>query len=94
MNRKELVTQVAKNLKLPLNQVDSVITETMSVVKKTVKKGDDVSLIGFGTFSKTRRKARAGVNPSTGEKIQIKATNTPKFKPGKAFKEMLNPKRK
>lgn len=94
MNRKELVTQVAKNLKLPLNQVDSVITETMSVVKKTVKKGDDVSLIGFGTFSKTRRKARAGVNPSTGEKIQIKATNVPKFRPGKAFKEMLNPKRK
>lgn len=94
MNRKELVTQVAKNLKLPLNQVDSVITETMSVVKKTVKKGDDVSLIGFGTFSKTRRKARAGVNPLTGEKIQIKATNVPKFRPGKAFKEMLNPKRK
>ena len=94
MNRKELVTQVAKNLKMPLNQVDSVITETMEVVKKTVKKGDDVSLIGFGTFSKTKRKARTGVNPSTGEKIQIKASWAPKFRPGKAFKELVNPKRK
>jgi len=90
MNRKELVAQVAKKMKLPLNQVDELIVTTLDTIKKTVKKGDDVSLIGFGTFTKIKRAARTGMNPSTGEKIQIKATTAPKFKPGKAFKELVN----
>ena len=58
-------------------------------IKKTIKKGDDVSLIGFGTFTKVKRAARTGINPATGEKIKIKAKTLPKFKPGKAWKEML-----
>ena len=94
MNRKELVTQVAKNLELPLNQVDKVITTTLDVVRKTIKRGDNVSLVGFGSFTKMQRKARAGVNPSTGKKIQIKAKNVVKFRPGKAFTELLNKNRK
>ena len=59
------------------------------VDKKAVKKGDDVSLVGFGTFTKVKRAARTGVNPATGEKIKIKAKTLPKFRPGKAWKEMF-----
>ena len=94
MNRNELVTKVAKKLNLPKNQVDSVLTTTLDAIKGTIKTGDDVSLIGFGTFTKMKRAARTGVNPSTGEKIQIKACVVPKFRPGKAFKELLNPAKK
>jgi len=94
MNRNELVTSVAKKLNLPKNQVDSVLTTSIETIKKTVKTGDDVSLIGFGTFTKTKRAARMGMNPSTGEKLQIKASVVPKFRPGKAFKELLTPKAK
>lgn len=92
MNRKELVEAILKNKELSSmskKQVDTVIATTLEVVKKAVKKGDDVSLIGFGTFSKAKRKARTGVNPATGEKIKIKARNVVKFKAGKAFKDML-----
>ncbi len=92
MNRKELVEVILKNKELkdvPKKQIDNVVSTAMDAIKKAVKKGDDVSLIGFGTFVKSRRKARVGVNPATGEKIKIKAKNVVKFRPGKAFKEIL-----
>ncbi len=92
MNRKELVEAILKNKEikgLTKKQIDTVIYTTLDTIKKTVKKGDDVSLIGFGSWVKARRKARIGVNPSTGEKIKIKAKNVVKFRPGKAWKEML-----
>ena len=97
MNRKELVEAVVKTKALShlsKKDVEGVITTTIDAIKKTVKSGDDVSLIGFGTFTKMKRKARAGANPSTGEKIQIKAKNVAKFRPGKAFAELLNPTKK
>ena len=65
------------------------LNTTLDVIKKAVKKGEDVSLIGFGTFTKVRRKARTGINPATGEKLKIKAKNVPKFRPGKAWKDLL-----
>lgn len=92
MNRKELVEAILKEKTLShlskkdADQFVSTMTET---IKKAVKKGDDVSLIGFGTFTKVRRSARTGVNPATGEKIKIKAKTLPKFRPGKAWKEMF-----
>ena len=92
MNKKELVETILKDkgLKhLTKKDAELFVNTTLDVIKKTVKKGDDVSLIGFGSFSKVRRAARMGVNPSTGEKIKIKARNLPKFKAGKAWKEML-----
>jgi DNA-binding protein HU-beta len=92
MNKKELLEEILKNKELKhmtKKDADAFLNKTIDVIKKTVKKGEDVSLIGFGTFSKVRRAARMGVNPSTGEKIKIKAKNLPKFKPGKAWKEML-----
>lgn len=92
MNRKELIEAILKDKELnhmTKKDADHFVATFLNVVKKTVKKGDDVSLIGFGTFSKTRRAARMGVNPSTGEKIKIKAKTVPKFRPGKAWKEMM-----
>ena len=92
MNRKELVEAILKDKglnHLTKKEADYFVTTFLDVIKKTVKKGNDVSLIGFGSFSKVRRAARMGVNPSTGEKIKIKAKNLPKFKAGKAWKEML-----
>ncbi len=92
MNKKELLEAILKNKELnhmTKKDADAFLNKTIDVIKKTIKKGEDVSLIGFGTFSKVRRAARMGVNPSTGEKIKIKAKNLPKFKPGKAWKEML-----
>lgn len=92
MNRKELIEAILKNKEvahMTKKDADTFLTTMLDVVKKTVKKGDDVSLIGFGTFSKVRRAARTGVNPATGEKIKIKAKTLPKFRPGKAWKDMF-----
>ncbi|MEE2742518.1 MAG: HU family DNA-binding protein [Bdellovibrionota bacterium] len=91
MNRQELLEKVAKESGLELTKKDSelFLNTTLDVIKKAVKKGEDVSLIGFGTFTKVRRKARTGINPATGEKLKIKAKNVPKFRPGKAWKDLL-----
>jgi len=92
MNRKELIEAILKDKELKhltKKDADHFVATLLDVIRKTVKKGDDVSLIGFGTFSKIRRDARTGVNPATGEKIKIKAKTLPKFRPGKAWKEMM-----
>ncbi|MBT3237051.1 MAG: HU family DNA-binding protein [Bdellovibrionales bacterium] len=92
MNKKELLESILKRKELShltKKDAESFLNGTVDIIRKTVKKGEDVSLIGFGTFSKVKRAARMGVNPSTGEKIKIKAKNLPKFKPGKAWKEMF-----
>jgi DNA-binding protein HU-beta len=62
---------------------------TLDNIKKAVKKGDDVKLVGFGTFTKAKRKARTGRNPQTGKEIKIPATWYPKFRPGAEFKTMV-----
>lgn len=67
---------------------DLFIATLLDVVKKVVKKGESVSFFGFGTFSKIKRKKRMGVNPSTGEKITIKARTVPKFKASNAWKDI------
>ncbi|MDD0853201.1 HU family DNA-binding protein [Halobacteriovorax sp. GB3] len=92
MNKKELIEAILKDKELnhmTKKDAEAFLNKTIDVVKKTVKKGEDVSLIGFGSFSKVKRAARMGVNPATGEKIKIKAKNLPKFKPGKAWKDMF-----
>ncbi len=92
MNRKELLEAVMKNKEIQnwtKKDCEYFLNYTLDTIKKTVKRGEDVSLIGFGTWTKVRRKARMGVNPSTGEKIKIKAKTLPKFRPGKAWKEMM-----
>jgi len=92
MNRKELVEAILKSKELShltKKDADAFINYMLDTIKKSVKKGDDVSLVGFGTFTKVKRAARTGVNPATGEKIKIKAKTLPKFRPGKAWKEMF-----
>ena len=92
MNRKELVETILKSKELnhiTKKDADQFVNTLLDTVKKAVKKGDDVSLVGFGTFTKIKRAARMGVNPATGERIKIKAKTLPKFKPGKAWKEMF-----
>jgi DNA-binding protein HU-beta len=92
MNKNELIDAILANKELAhMSKKDAAnflncMTET---IKKSIKKGDDVALVGFGTFTKVKRAARTGVNPSTGEKIKIKAKTLPKFRPGKAFKEIM-----
>jgi len=92
MNKKELLEAILGTKEVShftKKDADAFLNATLEVIKKTVKKGDDVALIGFGTFSKAKRAARTGVNPATGEKIKIKAKTLPKFKAGKAWKDMM-----
>ena len=92
MNRKELLEAVLSNKELShitKKDADKIITATFDTIKKTVKKGDDVSLVGFGTWVRAKRAARTGVNPATGEKIKIPAKKVPKFRAGKAWKDMF-----
>lgn len=89
MNKQELIEKIAASTKLPKSQCEHVLNECFDIIKKSVKKGDDVKLVGFGTFTKTRRKARTGRNPQTGKEIKIPATWAPKFRPGAEFKNML-----
>jgi len=82
MNKTELVEQIAK--KSGLTKVDSkkALDATVEAITKALKKGDKVQLIGFGTFSVTKRPAREGINPATKQKIKIAAKKVAKFKPG------------
>ncbi len=86
MNKAQLVEHVSKSTSLTKTDVEAVLNSSFELIKKSVKKGDDVTLVGFGTFTKTKSKARAGRNPQTGKEIKIPAMTVPKFRPGKEFK--------
>lgn len=86
MNKAQLVEQVSKATSLTKTDVESVLNSSFEFIKKSVKKGDDVTLVGFGTFTKSKRKARAGRNPQTGKEIKIPAMTVPKFRAGKEFR--------
>lgn len=90
MNKAQLVEQLASDLEITKADCERVIDGALESVRKAVKKGDDVTLVGFGTFTRSKRKARTGRNPQTGEAIKIPACTVPKFRPGKAFKDFLN----
>ncbi|MGE9294020.1 HU family DNA-binding protein [Ruficoccus sp. ZRK36] len=91
MNKAELVIEVQKQLGKDTSkaQAERAVDAFLDAVKKGVKKDKAVQLIGFGTFSVTKRAARTGVNPKTGEKIKIAASKTVKFKPGAGLKGIL-----
>jgi DNA-binding protein HU-beta len=89
MNKNELIARVATDTQMTKADVQRVIEATLDATKKCVKKGEEVRLIGFGTFVRAKRNARKGRNPQTGKEIQIKAHWTPRFRPGKEFKEYL-----
>ena len=90
MTKSELVEQMAKDAGISKSAANAALNSFLTGVTNALKKKDGkVTLVGFGTFSKVRRKARKGRNPGTGEAIKIKATNAVKFKPGKKLKDAL-----
>ncbi len=89
MNKTDLIDEIAKNSRLMKVDIENTINKALEIIKKQVKAGDDVTFSGFGTFTKIKRKARAGRNPHTGKEIKIPATVVPKFRPGKEFKKVL-----
>ncbi|QBB70489.1 HU family DNA-binding protein [Pseudolysobacter antarcticus] len=90
MNKAEFLTAVSEEADVTKVDADKALDAIITVIKKALKKGDDVSLVGFGTFTVRKRAARTGRNPRTGEQIKIKASKVPSFKAGKALKDALN----
>jgi DNA-binding protein HU-beta len=90
MTKAELVEQMAKEAGISKAAANKALISFVDAIKKTLKKKDGkITLVGFGTFAKVRRKARQGVNPATGEKIKIKARNAVRFKAGKSLKDTI-----
>lgn len=94
MNKTELIESVAGATGESKRTVADVLDATITQVQKTVKKGDKVTLPGFGTFSRKDRKARTARNPQTGEEIKVKAAKVPAFKAGAGFKEFVSGRKK
>lgn len=90
MNKADLVSVVAEAGELSKAKAGDVLDAVFEAVQKALKKKQEVRLVGFGTFSTSRRKAGKGRNPRTGEEIKIAATTTVRFKAGKALKDAVN----
>ena len=90
MNKTELVAAMAKDTNLSKKDVEAVLKSFIDVVTDELKKGEKIQLVGFGTFEV--RAAREGRNPQTGETMTIEASKSPKFKAGKALKDVVNGK--
>jgi nucleoid DNA-binding protein len=88
MNKAELIDEVAK-VTCSKKEADEAISATIAAIQKALKKGDSVTLVGFGTFRVSKRKARKGRNPQTGAAIKIAAKKVPVFKAGKTFKDAV-----
>ncbi len=89
MTKEELIAKAAQDADVTKTEAGKVLTSILDSIEGALKKGDKVSLVGFGTFSVAARAAREGRNPATGQPIKIPATNIPKFKPGKKLKDAV-----
>ena len=89
MNRAELIEALAKETEQTKAECDRWLSAFITTVEKNIKKADGVKLVGFGTFTTAKRKARTGRNPQTGKTIKIAARTVPVFKPGAVLKEMV-----
>ena len=90
MNRMELVAAIAEQTELSKKDAEKALKAFTDVVTEELKKGGKIQLVGFGTFEVSERAAREGRNPQTGKAMKIAASKAPKFKAGKALKDMLN----
>lgn len=90
MNKLDLIAEVAKNTGLTKTDATKATDALLDAVTVALKKGDEVRLVGFGTFNVASREATTGRNPRTGEEIKIAASKQPKFKAGKVLKDALN----
>lgn len=92
MNRVEFIEEIVVAHGVSKAEAGRILETLTSTIVTAVKKGDSVSLVGFGTFKQVARAARIGLNPSSGEKIKIAAQKVPKFVPGAAFKAAVDPR--
>ena len=90
MNKTELVAAIAEKAEISKKDSEKALKAFIDVVSDQLKKGDKVQLVGFGTFEVSERAAREGRNPQTGETMTIAASKAPKFKAGKALKDLVN----
>jgi DNA-binding protein HU-beta len=90
VNKTELIEHIAHKSDISKAAATRALASIIEAVKKTLKKGDTVTLVGFGTFSVSKRAARTGRNPRTGAALKIKAAKVPRFKAGKGLKDALN----
>jgi DNA-binding protein HU-beta len=90
VNKTELIEHIAKQADISKAAATRALEALIGGVTKSLKKGDSVTVVGFGTFGVTKRAARSGRNPRTGATIKIKAAKVPKFRPGKALKDAVN----
>ena len=90
MNKAQFVEKLSKKTSMTKSQSETILDAALEIIRKSVAKGEDVKLVGFGTFSRTVRKSRSGRNPKTGAPIEIPGAKVPRFKPGKEFKNSLN----
>jgi len=90
MRKPDLAAVIADKADIPADKANEVLSAILDEITNALSRKENVSLIGFGTFETRHRSARTGKNPQTGEAIQIAASNTVGFKPGKALKESLN----
>ena len=90
MNRKELVDAIQKHTAVSRTDVDRVLGSLIQHTQVAVKKGDRVSLVGFGTFERQDRKARTARNPRSGAPVKVKATKVPRFRAGQGFKDVVS----
>ena len=89
MTKEELITKAAQDAGITKTEADKALKSIIASIEGALKKGDKVSLVGFGTFSVAKRAAREGRNPATGAPIKIPAANVPKFKAGKKLKDAV-----
>ena len=90
MNKAMLIEQMAKDTKLPKTACKSMLEAFVKQIEGSLKKGNSVVLTGFGTLCVMKRKARTGINPATGKKMQISAKRVPKFRAGKKLKDIVS----
>lgn len=90
MNKAQLIEKLSLKAQLSKAQTEAALDAAIDIIQKTVAVGEEVKLVGFGTFSRIERKSRPGRNPKTGEKVTIPSSRVPRFKPGKDFKDVLN----
>ncbi|AXY43332.1 HU family DNA-binding protein [Halomonas alkalicola] len=90
MNKSELIEAIAASADIPKAAAARALDAMVETVTDSLKKGDSVSLVGFGTFQVKERAARTGRNPQTGQPIEISAAKVPSFKAGKALKDSVN----
>ncbi|MCG8504708.1 MAG: HU family DNA-binding protein [Sphingomonadales bacterium] len=90
LNKNDLIASVASSTGLSKSDASNAVDSVLDNIASALARGDDVRLVGFGTFSVAHRKATTGRNPRTGATIQIPASNQPKFKAGKALKDAVN----